>query len=184
MAFGSRFKAAGRAQLARRATPPYAGAPEAIWHQAFDTQNYTNTVGTTLDFFTAVNTDKTLSNMTAAGQFDSPKWLTMFDITADYQNQVSNVVSATSVAGCLNDLDLLLKVGRGMFILTISDKVYGPYSLTLLHGKGGAVGFIAAGNTAATGNFQTCNTSPSAATAYAASGVRQIATRFLYVAST
>lgn len=155
--FGRRFKAATRSQLRRKATPLSGAAPEAIWQQFYDTQSYVGGSTVNLNYFVDTNTDRTLSNMQAAGQFPDPQWFTLYDVTCDFLSQNTSVVGVTDVTGELNDIALLLKVGRGTWTLTISDKRYGPYSLTLLHGTGGPVGNVFPGNTANTGNQQWAN---------------------------
>jgi len=155
--FGVRFNAATRAQLRNLATPSTGGGPEAIWHQFYDTQTYVDNTTTRLTFFQNTNADNTITNMPAAGQLPDPQWLSIYSITCDFLTQNTSIAATSQVAGEYNDLALLLKVGRPNFVLTISDKRYGPYSLTLLHATGGPVGFQASGNTAATGNAQLAN---------------------------
>lgn len=155
--FGTRFKAATRAQLRSAATPPSGAAPEAIWHCFYDTQTYTDNVTTRLTFFQVTNVDATITNMPAAGQLPDPQWLSLYEITLDFNTQNSGNVAVGNVVGELNDLSLLLKVGRPVWTLTISDKRYGPYPVRLLHAMGGPVGFGWSGNTAATANAQYAN---------------------------
>lgn len=140
--FGVRFKAASRAQLRRRATPESGAAPEAIWWEFYDTQTYPAAGTSTLSFFVTPSADKTLSNMQAGGQFPDPQWLTLYDITLDILTQPTiQSASPPTTAGQLNDHSIILKgPGRGTWTLEISDKVYGPFSLSLLHGTGGPVG--------------------------------------------
>lgn len=147
MGFGQRFKVATRAQLRQMSTPPSGASPEAIWHQFYDTQDYVSATTTTLTFFATPNVDLTLSNMETGGQLSDPQWLSIYDITLDFLSQ--NTTQAAGLLGELNDLSLLLKVGRPTWTLTISDKNYGPYSLTVLHGTGGPSGTIDAGTLAA-----------------------------------
>lgn len=141
---GVRFNAATRAQLRARSTPPSGASPEAIWHQLYDTQTYVDNTTTRLTFFQTTNVDATITNMPSAGQLPDPQWLTIYDITCDFLTQ-NTVGAVATVAGEYNDLSLLLKVGRPTFTLTISDKRYGPYSLTCLHATGGPVGGVDAG---------------------------------------
>lgn len=149
MGFGARFNAATRPQLRKRATPPSGNSPEAIWAQFYDTQTYVDAVSVRLQFFQVTSVDPTLSNMKAAGQFPDPQWLSIYDVTADYLSANSSVAGAVGVTGQYNDLALLMMVGRSTWTLSISDKLYGPYSATLLHGTGGPIGMIAANGTAA-----------------------------------
>lgn len=147
--FGARYNAATRAQLRAKSTPPSGNAPEAIWWQYYDVQTYVDNTTTELNFFQVTNVDKTITNMPAAGQLPDPQWLSIYDITCDFLVQNTSVAGAVGVTGVYNDLALLLNVGRPTWTLTISDKNYGPFSLTLLHGTGSPVGFIAANGTAA-----------------------------------
>lgn len=149
MGFGVRYNAATRAQLRAKSTPPSGNAPEAIWWQYYDVQTYVDAVTTELNFFQVTNVDRTITNMPAAGQLPDPQWLSIFDITVDYLVQNTSVAGAVGVTGVYNDLALLINVGRPVWTLQLSDKNYGPFSLSLLHGTGGPVGFIAANGTAA-----------------------------------
>lgn len=144
--FGARFNAATRRQLRAKATPSSGSAPEAIWAQFYDTQTYVDNVTTTLTFFQTTNVDPTITNMQAAGQFPDPQWFSIYDICLDFNTQ--NTSDAAAVVGEYNDLSLLLKVGRPIWVLTISDKRYGPYSVRALHAIGGPVGGVDAGTLA------------------------------------
>lgn len=124
-----------------KAVPPSGRSPEAIWHCAYDTQTYTDNATTTLDFFTAVNTDKTLSNMEAAGQFPAPQVFQLYAITCDVWTAAGVSTSATTV-GNANDIYLLLMVGRPAWLFTLQNKTYGRYPLITLHGSGGPDAFL------------------------------------------
>lgn len=153
--FGVPFKAATRAQLRAKSTAPSGASPEAIWHMFYDSQDYVTAVTTRLTFFQTTNVDRTITNMPAAGQLPDPQWLSIYNITCDFLTQNSS--DAAGILGELNDLALLLKVGRPYWVLNLSDKAYGPYPLTVLHGTGGPVGNIDAG-TLAVGIQQANNT--------------------------
>lgn len=142
--FGVRFKAANRAQLRARSTPLSGASPEAVWWEFYDTQTYVAAGVGVLNFFVNTNADRTLSNMQAAGQFPDPQWLTIYDITLDILTQPTRIAAAApAVTGQLNDHSIILKgPARGTWELEISDKKYGPFSLSLLHGTGGPVGNI------------------------------------------
>lgn len=147
MAFGTRFNAATRAQLSRAANPSAPGGPEAIWHQLYDTQTYVDNTTTRLTFFQTTNVDPTITNMQGASQLPAPQYFTIYDITCDII-QPNTVSAAASVVGAYNDLFLLLLDGRPTWTLSISDKQYGPYSLSSLHATGGPVGGVDAGTAA------------------------------------
>lgn len=136
--FGTRFNAATRAQLRSKSTPPSGASPEAIWHMFYDTQDYESAVTQRLTFFQVTNVDRTITNMPAAGQLPDPMWLTLYNITLDFLTSV--LAPPANKTGEMDDLTLLLKAGRPIWTLHISDKAYGPYPLTVLHGTGGPVG--------------------------------------------
>lgn len=133
------------AQVQQKATPPAGNSSEVIYHQMFDTQTFTSATTTDLNFFAAANADATLTNLPQAGQLPFPQTLQIFDITLDILSPVpvSTNPGATTVVGVLNDLALLLlgSAQRPTWQLNISEKKYGPYSLTTLHGTGGPTGF-------------------------------------------
>lgn len=141
MSFGSKFRALNRAQIQAAATPPSGRAQEAIWHAVYDTQTYTDNSTTRLVFFQSTNSDKTLSNMEASGQFPSPQSFQIHNICVDFITAAPLSTAAGGVDGDLNDLALLMWAGRPTWTLTISSKQYGPYPLTALHGTGGPTGF-------------------------------------------
>lgn len=150
MGFGARFNAATRGQLRAKATPPSGNAPEAIWWEYYDTQTYIDNTTRDLTFFQVTNTDRTITNMPSAGQLPDPQWLSIYDITCDFLVENTSIAGAApAVAGVYNDLARLLLIGRPIWTLQISDKNYGPFSLTLLHGTGSVVGFVAQNGTAA-----------------------------------
>lgn len=135
-----RFTAQSFASQNRKAIPPSGKSPEAIWHCAFDTQTYVDNTTTVLDFFAAINADKTLSNMEAAGQFPAPQVFNMYNVCCDLLPLVGISTSATTT-GNLDDFALLMLVGRPTWLFTLQNKGYGPYPLTTLHGTGGPTGF-------------------------------------------
>lgn len=144
--FGVPFKAASRAQLRAKSTAPSGASPEAIWHMFYDTQEYVTAVTTRLTFFQVTNVDRTITNMPSAGQLPDPQWLSIYNITCDFLTQNSS--NAAGILGELNDIALLMKVGRAIWTLHLSDKAYGPYPLTVLHGTGGPSGNVDAGTLA------------------------------------
>jgi hypothetical protein len=140
--FGAPFRARSRAAVQAAATPPSGHAQEAIWHQVYDSQTYTSGATVTQTFFAVTNADKTLSNLPQGGVFPSPQSLQIHNVCCDVLSAIPVTTSAT-LDGVLNDLALLLmgSAQRPVWTLEISDKKYGPYSLTTLHGTGGPSGF-------------------------------------------
>lgn len=153
--FGTKVNAIPRRAVLAKATPPSGASQEAIWDQRFDTQTYPTTGINSLVFFTATNADKTLSNMEAAGQFPAPQSFQIYNICADLYPQAASLSEVavgaapqTSVPGNVDDLQKILFQARPVWTLNISSKIYGPYSLTLLHGTGGPQGFLSGTYTA------------------------------------
>jgi len=141
MAFGAPFRAKSRQQIQAAVTPASGKAQESIWHALYDTQNYVSTVTTRLTFFQTLNVDPTISNMEAGGQLASPQSFEIHNICFDLLPAVGVSTSASNV-GNANDVALLLQTARPIWTLTISQKAYGPYPLTALHGTGGAQPFF------------------------------------------
>lgn len=128
-------------QLAAAANPQAANQPEAMPWFLYDTQAVTSTVTTSLSFFTAVNADKTLSNMESSGQLPDPQYFIIHYVTCDILDPpIANAGHAASALGPVNDIDVLLKTQRATFTFSMSNKQYGPFPLTLCHGTGGATG--------------------------------------------
>lgn len=144
MGFGTKVRALPRQAVLAAATPPSGASQEAIWDQRYDTQAYPAAGVRSLSFFGAVNADKTLSNMEASGQFPAPQSFRIHDITCDIFPQAAGLSNAAvSPAGNLDDMQKILFQARPTWTLSISSKIYGPYSVTVLHGTGGPQGFIA-----------------------------------------
>jgi len=147
----ARIRNRGFAAANAAAIPSSGRSPEAIWHCAYDTQTYVDPTTTTLDFFTTVNNDKTLSNMEAAGQFPSPQVFQLYNITCDVWTALG-VSTDTAAAGNANDAFLLLFTGRPSWLFTLQNKNYGRYPLSTLHASGGPEGFVS--STVATSSQQ------------------------------
>lgn len=135
------------------ANPVEAGQGEAISHILYDTQTYTSAATTTLTFFSNTQTDKTLSNLQAAGQLADPQWFEIHNLGLDILNDASTAANETGIA---DDIQKIMLVGRPIFTLNLSDKQYGPYPLSFLHTSGGFVGSIT-GTAAATNNIAVGN---------------------------
>ena len=141
--FGAPFRALPKAAVEAAATPPSGHAQESIWHQVYDTQTFTSASTTRLVFFNTASADRTLTNMEQAGALPRPQSLQIHNICCDILDPTPVSTAAGGIAGVLNDLALLVlaSTARPTWTLNISNKSYGPYSLTLLHGTGGPVGF-------------------------------------------
>jgi hypothetical protein len=161
--FGVPFRPQSNAAVTAGATPASGNTAEAIWHQLYDTQLYTSGATLTTQHFLSPGVDPTLSNMTQAGTLPSPQTMQIYDITLDILSLTPVSISAAgTVVGVLNDFAFLIfgSLQRPTWTLTISQKAYGPYSLTVLHGTGGPTGWFA-GTFAATTSMQYARNEPS-----------------------
>lgn len=142
-----------KAALQAISDPQLAGQPEVIPWILYDAQTYTSASTTSLTFFQTVQTDRTLGNMQSQGQLPDPQYLVLHYVTCDVLNQVT---TGAGVVGALQDVELLIKAGRPVFTLTMSDKIYGPFPLRACHSLGGGTGIIngtqAAGTSLQQGN--------------------------------
>lgn len=156
MALGAKFRARSYGAVAAAATPGSGTGPEVIWHQFYDTQTSVSAGQATLRFFQVTSSDVTISNLPAGGQLPDPQFLAIHDICLDYlvsgtsgaSGYVSLTATLASNLGSLNDMGTNMFVGRPIWTMYISDKRYGPYSLTTLHGTGAIIGVLAAWGTA------------------------------------
>lgn len=155
--FGAPYRALSGAAVEGMATPPSGASQEAIWHQVYDTQTYGSGTTTRLVFFQNTNNDRTLSNMEAAGQFPSPQSFQIFNVCCDIITS-AGVTTDAATGGAVDDVWKLLLGARATWALNISSKVYGPYSLTLLHATGQPYGLLS--STVATSSQQQGQTSP------------------------
>lgn len=161
--FGVPFRPISNQAVTAGATPPSGNSAEAIWYQLYDTQLFTSGTTVAQQFFLSPGVDPTLSNMTQAGTLPSPQTLQIYDITLDVLSLTPVSISgAGTVEGVLDDLARLIfaSLQRPTWTLTISQKAYGPYSLTVLHGTGGPTGWFA-GTFAATTSMQYARNDPS-----------------------
>jgi len=129
--------------LLESATPQNPNQPEVIPWILYDTQTYTSASSTTLAFFQSVQTDKSLGNMEGAGQLPDPQFFEIYRIGMDILFRPSfSTATVNPATGPLDDIAQLVLSGRGNFILAISNKNYGPFPLSFLHGSGGPTGFM------------------------------------------
>lgn len=123
--------------LAAGITPMIPGQPERIPWTWFDSQLYVSGTTVTLDFFQAVNADKNLSNMVAAGQMPSPMYFDLYHASIAYLVPFSAtvpIVTAPALTGALNDVD---RLSQGAVSLQIANKDYWQGSQFMLPAGGG-----------------------------------------------
>lgn len=123
-----------------KAIPRSGTSPEMIWDLRYDTKTYTDNATVSLNYFDSVNVGTLdLTNMEVGGQFPAPQVFNIHGVYFDAWTAIPVSTSAT-LDGDLNDLALLMWVGRPRWTLTIQQKNYGPYPLVTLHGLGGPTG--------------------------------------------
>lgn len=152
----------GYDDLVQSANPRSAAVPESIPWWFYDTQTYTSTATTQLTFFAATTGNRDLSNLESGGQIPDPNFFAVHYINADFMQNAAGtpytttagIGAAVTNASALNDVGELLLSGRARFTLTISDKRYGPWPLSVTGGTGAALGFSAIAGLSGAGNAQ------------------------------
>ena len=157
--FGAHFTPLTNDQVTALAQPPSGNVAECIYHQYYDTQLYTSAATVQQKFFQVSNVDQTLTNLPQGGQLPAPQLFQIYDVCLDIL-PITPVSLATAVGpavatGILNDMALMIfgDGQRPVWTLVISNKNYGPYSLTALHGTGGPTGWFAGSSIATSSAF-------------------------------
>lgn len=138
-------------QLVGASNPGTANAPESVPWWFYDTQLYTSATTTAQSFFNAPGATLDLSNMPIAGSLPDPNFFACHYLNLDAMSNASGTpyltVSAAAATvpatGAINDVGSLVLSGRGRITVTISDKRYGPWPLSVTGGTGAALGFMA-----------------------------------------
>jgi hypothetical protein len=123
-------------QLDLLSNPIAAGQPEVVPWQLYDTQSAATTSAAPLVFFQTINADKTLSNMQGPGQLTDPQYMVVQYVACDFLQAPVAAVGAEPNAA-IGNIENILKTCRATFEFNMSDKRYGPFSLTMCHGTGG-----------------------------------------------
>ena len=142
--------AASYQELVAAVNPSSAGGPETIPWWFYDTQTYTSGSTTELQYFAAQQSARDLGNLPTGGALPDPNFFAIAFINLDFMQNASGTPYTTTSAGAtlpantgaLNDIGSLLLSGRGRFTLTLSDKLYGPWPLSVTGGTGAALGFL------------------------------------------
>lgn len=145
--------ALSRQELEQLANPAVLQQSEVIPWQLYDTQSLATGSAAPLVYFQTINADKTLSNMEGPGQLPDPQYLVVHYLACDIlQIPVANPADGGAVvnAGWANIANVLTTI-RASFTFNMSNKRYGPFSLTMCHGTGGLTGAGFGYGTAAAG---------------------------------
>lgn len=121
-------------------------------HTLIDTQTYTSAATVSLTYFTGTNADPTLNNMEGPGQLPQDTYFEMHRAMVDLFIPPATQANSNAPTTLLDIFNLLFGTGRGIWTFFLNSKQYGPEPLSMLHGTGGPVGFMA--GTAAASNFQ------------------------------
>lgn len=149
-------------QLDIMSRPGNANQPEALPWVLFDTQTFTSGTTTRLEFFTTLQTNKSLGNLDLAGSLTRGEYFMIHSIGLDILTPVTQTIS-TSEVGAISDVQELLfgdaTTGgdAGRFTFNMLSKSIGPFPLSFLHASGGPTGFLNSGNTAASPVVQYAN---------------------------
>lgn len=154
---GTPVQALFRKQLDEIANPVLMHQPEAIPHILYDTVVFTSATTLQQVFYRTQQSDPTMGNLQQAGALPDPQYFQIFNIGCDYLPAVLGVSTSADNTGLLNDLAKIFLVARPTFTVTIADKNYGPYPLSVAHTSGGPVGALGG---AAVFDFQQGNNGP------------------------
>ena len=127
-------------QLLDLSGPQDSSQPQCIPWLYYDTQSYTSGTSTALQFYQAVQSDKTMGNIPQAGTLDSPKYYAIESVGFDVLFRPALISSAAST-GPLDDIAQLLFSQRGTLTFTFMNKAYGPWPLSAFQASGGPTGF-------------------------------------------
>lgn len=116
---------------------------EVIPDQLWDTQTYTDNSTTELNFFTSVQANQGLSNMSQPGMLPNPQSFLIECVRLFFRIQVTtdDAGAAGAFASIYNDIALL--VNTGIFRLNIGEKKYGPWRMWTLPASSYPQGVIA-----------------------------------------
>ncbi len=141
-----------RAALDEMANPTFPNQPEVVPWQLFDTAAIATASAGPFVLFQASNVDKTLSNMEGPGQLPDPQYLIVDYAACDFLIVPVATVIANEPNGAWADLANLQHTCRMTFTLNMSNKRYGPFSITMTASTGGPTGAGYGWGTAAAGN--------------------------------
>ncbi len=113
------------AQLQAMASPEDPKQPEALPFVLYDSALLTSGTTTTLNFFTAVNSDATLSNMDLSGSLPQPQYFEIHRIFIDVLSRPSDNGAATAL-GQADDLALIFNTNRATLTFKMAAKEWGP----------------------------------------------------------
>lgn len=143
--------AMSRADLDLIANPMSAQQPEVIPWQLYDTQAVTTAVNAPAVFYQTINADKTMSNMEGPGQLPDPQYFVVQYVACDFLQVPTATVLTGEPNAAVANVENLLKTCRATFEFNMSNKRYGPFSLSMTAATGGATGSGYAYGTAANG---------------------------------
>lgn len=135
------------ADLAAKAKPNRADAPEAFADELYDTQTFVNAGTASLTFFQNPSNDKTLTNLDASGVLQAGQYFIVHYMTVDVLFPAAT--SANTPAGNLNDVHILINLARATVTMSLATKPYGPWRVRSCHSGGAPVGFFAGAGAAA-----------------------------------
>jgi hypothetical protein len=121
--------------------PTSARQPECFADYLFDTQTYTDNATTRSTFFVTAQNDRNLSNF-GGGALPEGQFFEIQSIMLDLFPSTGYVSTAAGgVTGLLDDLGQLLLTSRPILTISLNNKQYGQWPLSLAHQTGGPTGF-------------------------------------------
>lgn len=112
-------------------------------HTIYDTQSYVSAASTSLTFYTNTSADPTLNNLEGPGQLPENTYFEIHRIMADLFIPPTTQATSAAPTALLDVWNLLFGTGRGTFTFFLNSKKYGEEPLSMFHGSGGPIGFMA-----------------------------------------
>ena len=150
----NRIEAYSYQQLDAMSRPGNAEQPEALPWILFDTQTFVSGTTTRLEFFTTLQTNKSLGNLDLAGSLTRGEFFMIHSIGLDILVPPLLSATATPEIGAISEVyellfgDAATGGDSGRFSFNMLSKNIGPFPLSFLHASGGPTGFGWAGDTA------------------------------------
>jgi hypothetical protein len=134
------------ADLQNLARPQFVDRPEGIPWVLYDTVPTVLSGPTRLEFFTTLQTNKSLGNMDLAGQLTAGEYFMIDSIGLDIIVPPTVTAAASAPVGALSDIheilfgDAVTGGDSGRFSFNMLSKSIGPFPISFLHASGGPTG--------------------------------------------
>mgnify|MGYP001598572053 CR=1 FL=1 len=135
------------AQLKNMSKPQNVSEPEGLPWVLYDTQATVLATPTRLEFFSTLQTNKSLGNLDLAGQLTSGEYFMIKTIGMDILLPPLVSTAGTSEVNAMSEIyeilfgDATTGADSGRFTFNMLSKSIGPFPLSFLHASGGPTGY-------------------------------------------